>query len=247
MPETQAQVIAAAKQVAQDVPATPLLGDPTDYTRALTAAIREFDQDVPNKRIVHYTVTASSFRFILAGTGAIVTGLDAWTPAESSMSKVWHPYDVNAQGRAPLEDYNWAVYDEPSQSVLEFLVYTPTDGVLRLEYVNPHVVDATTSANTTVSDTKTEALHYLTAVNILEMYAARTIQNTGNTGLMGDVVDRRTPSDQAQSRAKMLYARYCEMVGRSDEVQPPALSSMGAMNVRPSYAGGFLFKPRRPR
>ena len=99
MAATQSEVLDAAKRIAQDSSTSPLLSDHLDYPRAIEVALLTFDQDVPNVRIVHHTVTAAAFRFILAGSGALagLTGLDAWSRGRSVMQAVWHVW--RAMGR----------------------------------------------------------------------------------------------------------------------------------------------------
>lgn len=248
MSTTRPAIIAAARSFAQETATTPIVaGQSSDYDLALAIALRHFSRDVPNVRIVHYTVTAAAFRFILAGAGAILTGLNAWVGGASAMSAVWHPYSTASQGQAPLDVNDWRVLDEPTISVLELLSIAPTSGTLRLEFVTPHTVNQTDVALTSVLPAHVEALQLRTAVEVLEMAARRAVQNTGNSGLPTDIVDRRSQSAEYHQRAKDLMATYRTLVGIDDHVGPA--SATRELDVSPSFAGfgGFLWKPRSLR
>jgi hypothetical protein len=235
----QSDLIAAAKGVAQDASRASLLIDDDSYVRAVAMAVEQFDLDRPNRRVVHHTVDATGFRFPLSGDDALseLTGLDAWVDGRSALLEVWHPYDVTVQGQMPLDPRDWRVVDDPTGAVLELLATQPSSGILRLEFTSPHVVGAT-AAETSVKAGDVSALTVLTGAQILTLYAVRAVQNTGNTGLPADVVDRRTQSDQARSAAKELLARYRLMVGqRVDPDDGPPTSAVGEMDVQ---IGGLI-------
>lgn len=247
MSTTRTVVIAAAKTFAQETASTPLLAGTADYDQALAVALRQFNADVPNLRVVHYTVAASAFRFVLAGAGAILSGLDAWKKGRSSMRAVWHPYLTTAQQQTPLDPNDWRVVEEPSLTILELLELTPSSGVLRLEFTTPHVVHVTDTAQTSVLEADVEALELLTAYHVLEMAARRAVQNTGNTGIPTDIVDRRSQSSEYHARAAELLKTYRSIVGQVDDVG--GASATRDLDVRPSFVGygGFLWKPRGTR
>lgn len=247
MSVTRDDVLAIARVLAQESSATPLLHAASDYTPAFALALRIFDGDVPNTRVVHHTVTGATFRFVLAGAGAILTGLDAWVQRHSALREVWHPYDTAAQGQTPLDRNTWRVVEEPGLTVLELLEYTPSNGVLRLEFTRPHVVDASNAALSSILPGDVEALQTITAVKLLDLYAIRSIQNTGSTGVPSDVVDRRSPSDQARARAKELFATYQALVGRRSSEDLRAASAIGELDVDTSHPHGFLWHPRGSR
>jgi hypothetical protein len=213
-------------------------------------ALKQFDGDVPNLRIVHYTVLAAAFRFVLRGTGAILSGLNAWSRGRSNLEAVWHPYSTTSQGQEPLDPNTYRVIEEPTLTVLELLELSPSSGVLRLEFLSPHVVDAADVNATSVDVDYVDALNTLTAVKILELAAIRAAQNTGNTGIPTDVVDRRSQSSEFAARAKSLLSTYQAMVGRSED--GGAAGATRDLDVAPSYLGlgagnGFLWHPRRTR
>lgn len=196
-------------------------------------ALPTLDADRPNERIVHHTVTSSAFRFVLSGSGALagLTGLDAWVPGRSSVRRVWWPYDTATQGQSPLERDEWRVMKEPSLVVLELLTYTPASGVLRIEFVNPHVIDADDEADSSVLAGDVPALTVLVGAQILMLYAARAVQNTGSTGLTSDVVDRRSQASEARSVSKALMERYASMVGRRPASESGPASAIGDMDL----------------
>ncbi len=245
MSTTRALVIASAKGYAQDAVATPLLSTESDYDLALAAALKAFDADVPNLRVIHYTVLAPAFRFVLSGVGAILTGLNAWVDGRSSIVKVWHPYDVTVQGQMPLDPNVWRVVREPTVVVLELLDRTPSSGVLRLETTNPHVVHADDPTLSSVLAGDVDPLNLLTGIKILELAAARAAQNTGVSGFPTDSVDRRTQSDVYASRARDLKKQYDAMVGKGGDVK--AASALAELDVEATHAFGSLWHPKGAR
>lgn len=244
------EIINAAQRIAQDSLSTPLLAERLDYDSAVRVALLTFDQDVPNVRIVHHTVSSAAFRFILAGSGAIagLTGADAWVRGRSVMQAVWHPYDVTIQGRAPIDDSLWVVRDEPSSiTALELLAITPSSGILRLEFTAPHSVSKSTTADTTIRSGDLVALETLVAAVVLEMFAARSVQNTGSNALQADTVNYQSESDVARRTAKMLRETYGRMVGRGSPDDLKAASAIGEMDVEASHRFGMLWHPKSRR
>lgn len=71
----------------------------------------------------------------------------------------------------------------------------------------------TAGGTNTVLDADGDAFAILAASVILELAAVKAVQNTGNTGLPNDVVDRRNQSDIFRSRSKELRELYRGMIG----------------------------------
>lgn len=179
---------------------------------------------------------------------------DAWIEGASSVASVWWPYTATNQGDTPMDGNSWrTVLDPGPVEVLEFVSDRASSGdVIRLEFLKPHVVDDDDPARSTIRRGDINAIVTLTAVMILTMAANKAVQNTGNTGLPNDVVDRRTQSDQFRSRAKELLTFYGTLVGKptdKSDVKPQSgfldldmepLSRFGGM-------GGFFFHPSRGR
>lgn len=211
-------LIERAKEIAQDPFAGPsLLSAPDDYRRAVEQALEHFTQDRPNNRAFHHPVTSSTFRFVLLGTGTILptTGLDRWVDGGSFVVDVWHPYDVTSQGtNMPMDRNFWRVLREPTLVVLELLITAPSTDVLRLEYITPHVVDATNATLSSILEADVTPLQVLTASMICTMAARRYVQNTGSSTFQNETVDRRTQSDIMASRAKELMKAYDILVGK---------------------------------
>lgn len=241
-----AALLTAAKLVAQDSTSTPLLLGDTSYAEAIAMALPTLDADRPNTRIIHHTVAASAFRFVLSGSGALagLTGLDAWVVRRSAMRSVWWPYTTTTRAQEPLDRDSWRVIAEPGLVVLELLEDTPASGILRLEFTNPHVV-AASAGDSTILAGDVSALTVLVAAQILTMYASRAIQNTGNTGLPMDVVDRRSHSAEARAVAKVLMERYASMVGRTPSADAAPVSAIGDMDVQFATPLGPMWSRRR--
>lgn len=244
------EVLDAAKRIAQDSSTSPLLADRLDYDRAIALALLTFDQDVPNLRIVHHTVSASAFRFILGGSGALagLTGLDAWATGRSTMQAVWHPYDITVQGQGPLSETSWTVREEPSAvTVLELLTIAPSSGILRLEFTAPHALSRSSSASTTLRAGDVVAFETLVAAVLLELYAARSVQNTGSNALQADTVNYQSESDVARRTAKMLRETYGRMVGRGQPGDLKAASAVWDLDVESTHNLGMLWHPKSRR
>ena len=109
-------------------------------------------------------------------------------------------------------------------------------------------VGNTAGGPNTVLDGDTDAFSILTAAVILELAAVKAIQNTGNTGLPNDVVDRRNQSDVFRSRSKELRDMYRLMVGTlTGEAGPGAASGWADLDV-PIFQGvGALWHPTSRR
>lgn len=71
----------------------------------------------------------------------------------------------------------------------------------------------TAGGTNSVFDADEDALAVLAASLILQEAAVKSAQNTGNSGLPNDIVDRRTQSDIFRSRAKELREIYASMLG----------------------------------
>jgi hypothetical protein len=237
----------AAKSLAQDTPAQPLLAEPGDYTTAFTQALRQFDRDRPNARVVHYVVLASASQFTIWGTGAILSGADAWLENGSSLTNVWPNYVANAQ-QTPLDLDQYRLVRNPTAIVLELLDTSVTlGGTLRLEFVRPHQVDDSTVPATAVDSilaSDADAFDLLLASIILLMAATRAVQNMGTSSLPNDIVDRRTQVDMWARRAKEYRALYDQAIGIAS---PDAASVAGAglfvdLDASTSHPLGFLWR-----
>lgn len=106
---------------------------------------------------------------------------------------------------------------------------------------------AAPSANTagganSPDDDDEQKLHLLAASFILQLAANKAVQNTGNTNLPNDVVDRRTQSDIYRSRAKELRDIYNGLVGRGkDAGDIGGHSAFGDLDTDFSDGRGFLW------
>lgn len=183
-----------------------------------------------------------------------IAGLDAWVIDGSDLDTVWLPYYGGTsptgltQGQTPLDDNGWRVIAEPSSLILlELQDFAGSVGqVLRLEYSTPHVIDENSAAYTSITMKWIEAFQTLVAGLLLRMVANRFLQNTGSTGLPSDVVDRRSQSDQAASRAKEYLATYADLVGGGDKARG-ASSGFVDLDTTTSHNRGSLWHPSRIR
>lgn len=365
MSVTRAIVRSAAKGLAQD--AAPggvgtgvqlLLNDPVDYNTCIDQALAIFSADIPNRRIVHVTLSGTAYRFILAGdptlailrpqapaqpslslpgtpgtralsyrivaknaagdsiwsaavqsavgpttlnsiskavltwaavpgassydvygnaplaeqlmgnvsvttftdngsvspSGALgVGGLDGWVIEGSEMTAVWLPYiaGVSAgllqQGQVPIDENEWQIIQEPGPLVmLELLHLGSNPGqILRLEFTSPHLLDDNSAAYTTVRSKWIIAFETLVAALLLRIVANRYLQNTGSVGLPNDIVDRRSQSDQASSRAKEFMQVYKDLIGGGDP--HGAASGFKDLDVGTQHNRGSLWHPEAIR
>lgn len=238
-----------ARQLAQDGPGNTatsvnlLLTDPGDYNEAITQALRLFEKDRPNVRVVDQVLAASGFRQVLYGTGAMsgLTGLNAWVPDVSVLQAVYYPWLVTSQGQNPVDNEDSRIVLDPGDIwILEFLTTTVTAGqTLRLQFTSRHALtDA--DATTTVRTTDLDALTTLTGSLVLTIAAVKAAQNTGNTGLPNDIVDRRTQSDVFSSRAKQLRDLYATMVGKGGQADLAAMSATKDLDTVATNPWGYL-------
>lgn len=250
---TFADLRTKAKSLAQNAATTGtvgvqlLLNDPTDYDEAILNALAVFDADRPNQRVLDYTVVTAGFRFVLGGTGTILPvdpDLDAWVDGGSRLTDVWFPFLATDQGAEPMDRNWWRTARIPGpKEVLELLSNTAAVGqVLRLEYIRPHVVHASDPDQTSVATADQRAIITLSASLILLTAAVKAVQNTGNTGLPNDIVDRRNQSDIFRSRAKDMRDIYASQVGIGD-ADAPAASGFLELDAETSYGAGRLWHP----
>lgn len=102
----------------------------------------------------------------------------------------------------------------------EFAISAPASaGVAVVDNLADGALGAAAPATNTAGGTNTvfeadeDALAVLGASLILQEAAVKAAQNTGSSGLPGDIVDRRTQSDIYRSRAKELREVYASMLG----------------------------------
>lgn len=102
----------------------------------------------------------------------------------------------------------------------------------------------TAGGTNTVLDGDADALAILVAAVILEMAAVKAVQNTGNTGLPNDVVDRRNQSDIFRSRSKEYLSMYKGIIGTlTGEMGPGAASGFADLDVPIFGNFGGLWHP----
>lgn len=149
------------------------------------------------------------------------------------------------------------VYRQVAGSTGNFLLVgtlTATDGggVFTDNVADANLGAAAPSANTagganTPPEGHAEALQALTGSLILQMAANKAVQNTGNSGLPNDVVDRRSQSDIFASRAKALREQYNLLVGKSTSTDLRPGSAVKDLDVDGSTGLGLLWHPKRNR
>lgn len=249
---TGANLRAAARRIAQDSASTSgvgvqlLLNDPADYDEAIANALVAFKNDRPNLRILDLTLGTAGFRFVLSGAGAIMptSGINAWVDGGSYLTDVWFPWNAASQGTEPLDRNTWRVIPTPTGESLELLANTAAIGqLMRLAYAAPHVLSEADATATSIRVADQRAIITLAASFILNQAAIKAVQNTGNTGLPNDVVDRRTQSDIYRSRAKELREVYANLVGRGADTDLSGASGTIELDALTSYRGGFLWHP----
>lgn len=242
------EAIHAAQVIAQDAGNLRLLLNPTDYNVACDVALAHFGNDRPNHRVRHVTIGASSFVYVLGGTGTVLptSGLDAWVNGSSEVLAVFTPYLTTTPDNVPIDPTQWSVVQDPPDgsgpiTVLHLRSARPASGsVMRLEYVRPHVLDDADAALTSILAGDVAAFETLLAAKICEAAARRYVQNTGSSAFQTESVDRRTQSDVMASRAKDLVRQYGEIVGRaSDSIISAA--AIQKMSIPTSHGRGRLW------
>jgi hypothetical protein len=257
MATTTVLVTAKARKLAQDAgpgnTATGvqlLLTDPGDYDEAVAQAVRIYSQDRQNRRVVNVTAPSAGFRLVVGGTGALagLTGLDAWADGESALLEVYRQWAVTKQNQQPMDVNTWRLVRDPGDViVLELLEESVAAGeVVRLVFTAPHALTAS-AVTSTVPDAHEAALAMLGASLILQLAANKAVQNTGNTGLPNDVVDRRSQSDMFRSRAKELRDGYNTLIGKGAKGDLQPASAVGDLDVSGALPWGLLWHSRGSR
>lgn len=251
--KTSAVILTAGKSYAQDTGAPALLNASGDYDAVLLRALQRLDRDKPRVWVFDYTVVTAGFRFVLSGSGQIMpaaSALNGWIDGSSALKSVIPGYLAASQGQEPLDENVWRVTEDPAATVLEFLDRSVAVGqVLRLTYTNPYRIGADNDSDTSVKDGDVVALQILLGALICEGAAIRFAQNTGNSNLLGDVVDRRSMSDIMNSRAKLLMESYKSLVGAGDTSKDGLVAASGSrdLDIESSHGRGFLWHPTSNR
>lgn len=175
-------------------------------------------------------------------SGNTASSPDAWLDGLSQLRQVWWPY-TGDQGEDPIDDNLWRVNLAPGgKTELELMAYTAAmNDVIRLVYSVPYQLHETDESRATVRAGDLEALVVLAASLILELAAVKAAQNTGNTSLPNDVVDRRSQSDIYRSRSKELRDLYGSLIGRGSSADVSGASGIRDLDVLPSHQRGFLW------
>lgn len=105
--------------------------------------------------------------------------------------------------------------------------------------------DDTAAGLNTVNDRDEDTLAMLVASIILQIAAVKAVQNTGNTGLPNDIVDRRTQSDMYRSRSKELRDMYATMLGYGPAGTVKPASAVKDMDVATTHGWGFIQRGHR--
>lgn len=222
-----------------------LLTDPTDYNLAIDQAVVKFGIDYPNTSVLDLSIVTAGWRFVVAGGGTPL--IPTWVDGVSYVSRVWSPWSPSIQGLESNDANNWRIVADPGGlTVLELLDHTAAAGSLvRVEVARPWAV-ADTDADTTIPAGKARPFELLAAYFALLMAANAAVRNTGSTGLPGDIVDRRSQSDQYASRAKELLKVYGTLMGFGDGSSGTgagtgAGSGFKDLDVRSNNPTGFLW------
>ncbi len=186
---------------------------------------------------------------VMAPVESTAVSLSAWVDAKSRILTLWWPYADANQGTVENDTNTYRTRRAPSGTTfLEFAGDTPAvSDIIRLEYTGPRVISEGDPSKTSVREGEETALTVLTASLLLQLAANKAAQNTGNSGLPNDVVDRRNQSDVFRSRSKELRETYNNLVGITtgegggSDVKPYAVYT--DLDVQPSHPWGFLWHP----
>ncbi len=221
----------------------------TDYKRvAFVSWANDVSETTPYQDNISDTALGAA-----PPTASTALDPDAWMEGASSIVDLWFPFDATTQGLDPNDQNSYRTRPAPGGlTVLEFLADLPQVGdIIRVEFTKPHQVDETEQESSTIPAGLREAMVALSAAMILQMAANKAVQNTGNTGLPNDVVDRRTQSDIFRSRAKELLTVYNTLVGKATTENIKGASGFLDLDVEPSYRfgglGGFMWHDSRNR
>lgn len=226
------------------------------FKEAIDLAERLFTLDRRNTRVVDITLSSAGWRFVLNGGGALagLTGLNAFTTGESSLTSVVLPYAVDTRRVTPLERELWRIATEPNgASVLEVADDAAAGEVLRLTFENKHVVHDTDASQTTVPARDEQAFETLAAALLLQIAANKAAQNTGSSQLPNDTVNRQSQGDILKARSRDMMALYDRLMGKTPVVgsssggaspapaSPPPLSGFKDLDATFSHPLGGLF------
>lgn len=197
----------------------------TDLDEFLKRASEIFGNDRP--RAVMADITA---------TGVFDYPLPSdWDNDESVALRVEFPAGEQDPKIIPIDE--WMVYRSATGAYkLRFLETSPNNGIIRLIYTIPHVLNPTTN---TLPDSAFMAAIYKAAQLACESLAAQYARTSDPT-ISADVVNYRTKSQEFSDRAKDFRNRYEAEIARN-----AAMGDIGEWDL--TLAGGAPQLFHRPK
>jgi hypothetical protein len=190
------------------------LVNPTDYDRAIAAALLTYSRHKPLELIED-----------IAGDGSDVCVLPAtWSPEFSTVRSVEYPIDEKP--RVFLERGDYEVTQRAGTMRLSFEL-EETESI-RVTFTGIRTGDD-------VADIDVQAFNQLAAAYCLEMLANIHAQSSDST-INADVVNYRTKSGEFAARAKRAMQLYKDHMGIKENDSAPAASASADFDLK--YPGG---------
>jgi hypothetical protein len=202
---------------------------------AIGSARVEYEASFPRERVVE-----------LAGDGGFdyaIAGLTGFVDGFSSITQIRYPVVASDPAPPALDETDYVVVRLPTGVFLRFL-----NGIKPLAtekfhpyFTTPHTLDG---ASSTIPSAHDDALADLAAHHACLMLAA-FYEQTGDSSIDADAVDRPRRTDTYRALAKAYRASYEEKLG----LRAPAKAALATADLNPGFsdrrAGGLLFHERR--
>ncbi len=200
----------------------------TDFDQILDHAIRQYSKHRPDEKVVDIVGNSTHDYDLPAG----------WSAEFSQISRIEYP--IGGMPEELLDADEYYIYKTPTGSKLRMVSATPpATASFRVTFTIPRT-------DISIADNDVDAVTMLAASFCLEVLATRYV-DTSDPTIAADMVNYRSKSSEAASRAKTLRGLYKEHIGmKEDDGTPPAaVVSSSELN----YPGGMdrLTHPRRAR
>ncbi len=193
------------------------LVNPDDYQTMLTAALRTYSKHQPNTSVTDITGDGGHDYALPAG----------WVDGVSIIKAIEYP--VGSVPADLLDSDAYQIYQDTAAKKIRLLNNAPSaTETFRLTYTVPRT-------EVTVLSNDEDAVCNLAAANALDMLANAWLQ-LGDSSINADVVNYRSKSAEAASRAKATRKLYFSHMNITEEQPTPAASHIESFEQ--NYPGG---------
>lgn len=183
--------------------------------RCVEAAVIEFSNDKPRRRVKKVTPNGTDYLFILEN---YITGWDSSKTLDVIQYALDEPKDHF------YDDNHWkkAIDFDTEKEAIRF-IYGPPAEPFAIWYFEPHTVDATTC---TILTTEQEAVCQKVAEKTLFIGSTRAAVFSEDESMKGDGVDYKSISERYLTLHDKCARKYAELVDKKTPVFSPTFVDM---------------------